>query len=174
MLVTGAAAGTGTFAIQIATALGARVYVTTSSEEKLARCVALGAVGGADWRDPDWHETIRAATGGGVDVALDSAGGDAWDGILRAIRPGRDAGQLRRHGRRLRARSRWRSCTGGSATSTARRWAVRASSRRCSSTSRGDPWRPVIDSTFPLSETAEAFRRLDDPARFGKIVLAIS
>ena len=43
---------------------------------------------GADWRDPDWPRPIREATGGGVDVALDSAGGDAWDGILRALRPG--------------------------------------------------------------------------------------
>ena len=38
----------------------------------------------------------------------------------------------------------------------------------------GDPWRPVIDSTFPLDRTADAFRRLDDPARFGKVVLAVS
>jgi zinc-binding alcohol dehydrogenase/oxidoreductase len=173
VLVTGAAAGTGTFAIQIATALGARVYVTTSSEEKLARCLALGAVGGADWRDPDWPETIRAATGGGVDVAIDSAGGDGWDGILRAIRPG---GTLVNFGDTAGdvaqvpvALVYWeqRSIHGSTMGSPREYAALLEHLAR-------DPWRPVIDSTFPLERTDDAFRRLDDPARFGKVVLAVS
>jgi zinc-binding alcohol dehydrogenase/oxidoreductase len=173
VLVTGAAAGTGTFAIQIATALGARVYVTSSSEEKIARCVELGAVSGANWRDPEWFETIRAATGGGVDVAIDSAGGDAWAGILRAIRPGGTLvnfgdtagdvanvavanvywGQLNIHGTTL---------------GSPREYAALLEHVEL------DRWRPVIDSTFPLDRTDDAFRRIDDPARFGKIVLDVS
>jgi NADPH:quinone reductase-like Zn-dependent oxidoreductase len=173
VLVTGAAAGTGTFAIQIATALGARVYVTSSSAEKIARCVELGAVSGADWRDPNWFETIREATGGGVDVVLDSAGGDAWDGMLRALRPG---GTLVNFGD-----------TAGDFSNVAVALVYYAQLNIHGTTMgsprefaallehlAGDPWRPVIDSTFPLAETAQAFRRLDDPARFGKIVLAVS
>ncbi len=173
VLVTGAAAGTGTFAIQIATALGARVYVTSSSEEKIARCVELGAVSGADWRDPNWFETIREATGGGVDVVLDSAGGDAWDGMLRALRPGGTLvnfgdtagdfanvavalvyyGQLSIHGTTLGSPREFAALLEHVAL---------------------DRWRPVIDSTFPLDRTDDAFRRIDDPARFGKIVLDVS
>ena len=173
MLVTGAAAGTGTFAIQIAAALGARVYVTSSSAEKIARCVELGAVSGADWRDPNWFETIREATGGGVDVVLDSAGGEAWDGMLRALRPG---GTLVNFGD-----------TAGDFSNVAVALVYYAQLNIHGTTMgsprefdallehlAGNPWRPVIDSTFPLAETAEAFRRLDDPARFGKIVLAVS
>jgi NADPH:quinone reductase-like Zn-dependent oxidoreductase len=173
VLVTGAAAGTGTFAIQIARALGARVYVTSSSEEKIARCVEVGAVSGADWRDPSWHETILEATGGGVDVAIDSAGGDSWEGVLKAIRTG---GTLVNFGD-----------TAGDFAQVA---VAEVYYRHLSihGTTMGSPrefvallehleldrWRPVIDSTFPLERTDDAFRRIDDPARFGKIVLAVS
>ncbi len=173
VLVTGAAAGTGTFAIQIATALGARVYVTTSSQEKLAACRALGAVDGVDWRDPSWPDRIRELTGGGVDVALDSAGGDAWEPILRAIR---DGGTLVNFGD-----------TAGD-FSTIPVALIYWAQRSIVGTTLGSPrefadllahvavdrWRPVIDSTFPLERADDAFRRLDDPARFGKIVLEIS
>ena len=173
VLVTGAAAGTGTFAIQIATALGARVYVTTSSSEKLARCKALGALDGVDWRDPAWPDRIRELTGGGVDVALDSAGGDTWDPILRALRPG---GTLVNFGDTAGEFSTipvasvyWEQRSiHGSTMGSPREFATLLEHVAL------DPWRPVIDSTFPLERTDDAFRRLDDPARFGKIVLAIS
>ena len=172
-LVTGAGAGTGTFAIQIATALGAHVYITTSSEVKLAQCRELGALDGVDWRDPAWPDRIRALTGGGADLALDSAGGDQWAPILRAIRPG---GTLVNFGD-----------TAGD-LSTIPVAAVYWEQRSIHGSTMGsprefadllehvarDPWRPVIDSTFPLARTDDAFRRLDDPARFGKIVLEIS
>jgi zinc-binding alcohol dehydrogenase/oxidoreductase len=173
VLVTGAAAGTGTFAIQIAAALGARVYVTTSSDEKLARCRGLGAVDGADWRDPAWPDRIQELTGGGVDVALDSAGGDAWDPILRALRPG---GTLVNFGDTAGEVSKvpvasvyWEQRSiHGTTMGSPREFAALLAHVAL------DRWRPVIDSTFPLERTDDAFRRLDDPARFGKIVLAIS
>lgn len=173
VLVSGAAAGTGTFAIQIAAALGATVYVTTSGEDKLARCIALGAVAGEDWRDPTWPDRLRETTGGGVDVAIDSAGGDAIEQLLRALRPGGTLvnfgdtagdfstipvalvyfGQLNIHGTTMGSPREFDDLLAHVAL---------------------DRWRPVIDSTFPLERTDDAFRRLDDPARFGKIVLAVS
>jgi zinc-binding alcohol dehydrogenase/oxidoreductase len=173
VLVTGAAAGTGTFAIQIATALGARVYVTTSSDQKLARCLELGAVGGADWRDPKWYEIIREANGGGVDVAIDSAGGGSWDPILRALRTG---GTLVNFGDTAGDFSQVpvalvyfsQLSIHGSTMGSPREFAALLEHVEL------DRWRPVIDSTFPLERTADAFRRIDDPARFGKIVLAVS
>ena len=159
--------------IQIATALGARVYVTTSSTEKLARCKALGALDGVDWRDPAWPDRIRELTGDGVDVALDSAGGDTWDPILRALRPG---GTLVNFGDTAGEFSTipvasvyWEQRSiHGSTMGSPREFATLLEHVAL------DPWRPVIDSTFPLERTDDAFRRLDDPARFGKIVLAIS
>jgi NADPH:quinone reductase-like Zn-dependent oxidoreductase len=106
-------------------------------------------------------------------MALDSAGGDTWEAILRALRPG---GILVNFGDTAGEFSTvpvmsvaWeqRSIVGttlGSPREFADLLAHLA----------GDPWRPVIDSAFPLERTDDAFRRLDDPARFGKIVLEIS
>jgi NADPH:quinone reductase-like Zn-dependent oxidoreductase len=170
VLVTGAAAGTGTYLIQIAVALGARVLVTTSSEAKLARCVALGAEGGADRRDDAWPERIRELAGGGVDVVVDSAGAASWPGALRALR---DGGTLVNFG----------DTAGEAATVDVGR--IFFGQLSIHGTTMGSPgefaaflahvaedrWRPVIDSTFPLAKTAAAFRRLDDPERFGKIVV---
>jgi zinc-binding alcohol dehydrogenase/oxidoreductase len=173
VLVTGAAAGTGTAAIQIAAALGARVLVTTSSEAKLARCLELGASGGADWRDEGWPDVIRAVASGGVDVAIDSAGAASWPGILSALRDGGTLvnfgdtagdvatvdvgriywGQLSIHGTTLGSPREFASLLDHVAT---------------------DAWRPVIDVVLPLARAADAFRRLDEPERFGNIVLEVS
>ncbi len=74
VLIHGGAGGIGTFAIQYATALGARVMVTAGSPEKLALCRDLGAETAVDYHD-DWPTIIREATDGrGVDVILDVMG----------------------------------------------------------------------------------------------------
>jgi NADPH:quinone reductase-like Zn-dependent oxidoreductase len=69
ILVPGAGGGVATFAVQIAHALGARVLVTSSSEEKLERARGLGAHDGADYRDDNWPERLAP-----VDAVIDSAG----------------------------------------------------------------------------------------------------
>ena len=79
ILVPGAGGGVTTFAIQMGTALGARMLTTTSSPDKLERALALGAVGGADYRDADWPTRV-----GPVDAVIDSVGGATWRGALRA------------------------------------------------------------------------------------------
>jgi zinc-binding alcohol dehydrogenase/oxidoreductase len=170
VLVTGAAAGTGVFAVQIAQALGARVLVTTSSAAKLQRLVALGASGGCDWRDETWPDTIRSLAGGGVDVAIDSAGAGSWPGILRALR---DGGTLVNFGdtagdaasvdvgtvffRHLSIH--------GTTLGSPREFAAFLAHAEASS------WRPVIDATFPLAACRDAHERLDDPDRLGKVIL---
>jgi zinc-binding alcohol dehydrogenase/oxidoreductase len=173
VLITGAAAGTGVFAIQIASALGARVLVTTSSQSKLDRCTALGAAGGADWRDPDWPRRIREFAGGGVDLVIDSAGAATWPGAIEVLR---DGGTLVGFG----------DTAGDTATLAVMDVVFRQLSVH--GTTLGsprefaalldhvapDPWRPVIDSVYPLADTAAAFRRLEDPERFGKVVLEVA
>ena len=172
VLVTGAGSGVASFAIQIATALGARVFVTSSAQDKLERAQALGAVGGVSYREPDWPERIVSLAGGELDAAIDSYGGPSWEGALRALRTG---GTLVSFGD-----------TSGPATTltTAEvywRW------RTVRGTSMGSPreyramldhvasatWRPEIDSVFALDELDAAARRLDAPDRFGKVVLRI-
>jgi NADPH:quinone reductase-like Zn-dependent oxidoreductase len=88
VLVTGAGSGVATFATQIAVARGARVYVTSSTEEKLERARSLGAAGGVSYRDADWPQRLRELAGGGLDAAIDSYGGPSWEGALQSLRNG--------------------------------------------------------------------------------------
>jgi NADPH:quinone reductase-like Zn-dependent oxidoreductase len=75
LLVHGGAGGIGTFAIQLASALGARVITTAGSEEKLEVCRSLGADLAISYREQDFVEEVRRATdGGGADVVLDNMG----------------------------------------------------------------------------------------------------
>ena len=168
VLVPGAGGGAAAFAVQIAAALGARVLVTSSSEEKLARARSLGAAGGADYRDPAWAEGI-----GPVDVVVDGVGGeDVWSGALACLaRGGRlinFADTAGDHGRVLLSRlflehQRIIGTTVGSPRD------FDALLAHCGEVS----WRPVVDSVFPLREAAAAHERLDAPDRFGKVVIAI-
>ncbi len=167
VLVPGAGGGVAVFAIQIASALGARVLVTTSGDEKLERARSLGAEGGADYRAPDWPERVAP-----VDVIVDSVGGAVWAGAFRALAPG---GRLVVFGDTDGERGeveiaqlffkhiRIQGTTLGSPRE------FDALLAHCAEAS----WRPVIDSVFPLAQAGEAHRRLDAPERFGKIVLSI-
>ena len=75
LLVHGGAGGIGTMAIQVAHALGARVYATAGSAEKLALCRELGADVAISYRDEDFVEVVkRESDGHGADVVLDNMG----------------------------------------------------------------------------------------------------
>jgi putative PIG3 family NAD(P)H quinone oxidoreductase len=74
-LVHGGAGGIGTFAIQLASALGAQVITTAGSAEKLETCTTLGADVAINYRETDFVEAVRSATDGhGADVILDNMG----------------------------------------------------------------------------------------------------
>jgi len=76
-LVQGGSSGIGVAAIQLAHALGSRVYATAGSAEKCAACVSLGAQRAINYRTEDFVAVLKAETGGrGVDVILDMIGGD--------------------------------------------------------------------------------------------------
>jgi NADPH2:quinone reductase len=77
LLVQGGTSGIGVTAIQMATALGNRVFATAGSDEKVAACVRLGAEKAFNYKTQDWVAEVRTATGNkGVDVILDMVGGD--------------------------------------------------------------------------------------------------
>jgi NADPH:quinone reductase-like Zn-dependent oxidoreductase len=82
--------GVSVFAIQIASALGARVIATSSSDEKLAVAKDLGATDLINYRTtPDWAaEVLRLTDGKGVDVVIDVAGGDGVNDSVRAAKAG--------------------------------------------------------------------------------------
>ncbi len=168
VLVPGAGGGAAAFAVQIAAALGARVLVTSSSEQKLERARSLGAAGGTDYREPGWPERI-----GPVDLVVDSVGGeDVWTGALSCLRRGgrlvNFADTAGDYGRVLLAR-------------------LFLEHQRIIGTTLGSPrefdsllahcgestWRPVVDSVFPLAHARSAHERLDAADRFGKVVLVV-
>ena len=165
VLVTGAGGGAATFLVQIARALGAEVTVTSSSDHKIARSIELGAAHGVRYTDPGWPAQV-----GEVDLVVDSAGAPAWPGALDCLRRG---GTLVSFGR-----------TGGVSTELEiprlfyGQWNLLG-------TTMGSPrefdqllahvrqarWRPVVDSVYPLDDAAAAHARLEQPDRFGKVVL---
>jgi zinc-binding alcohol dehydrogenase/oxidoreductase len=167
ILVAGAGGGVATFLIQIAKALGARVLVTTRSQEKLERARELGADGGTLYTDDDWAAQVAP-----VDAIADSIGAPVWERSFEALRPG---GRLVNFGDTARA------------TAEIQLSPLYFGYFRIQGTTMGSPrefdallqhveraeWRPVIDSVFPLREAAAAHARLEDPDRFGKVVLSV-
>jgi NADPH2:quinone reductase len=88
VLVLGASGTTGSTAIDVARALGARVLACASTESKRAHCRELGADLAIDYTDPDWKKAVKDATGGqGVDIVFDPIGGDFAESALRAMAP---------------------------------------------------------------------------------------
>ncbi|MFQ5786059.1 MAG: NAD(P)H-quinone oxidoreductase [Alphaproteobacteria bacterium] len=182
-LVHGGSSGIGTTAIQIAAARGARVFATAGSAEKCAACERLGAERAINYREEDFVEVVKQATGGaGVDVILDMVGGDYIARDIKALRP---------DGRLV-----FISFLGGSRVEIdflplmLKRITVSGSTLRPRSIEfkgviadelRAEVWplldagriAPVIDSTFPLADAAEAHRRLEAGAHIGKIVLTV-
>lgn len=167
ILVPGVGGGVATFAVEIAAALGACVVVTSGTEAKIERARRLGAERGLVYHDPDWPEKL-----GPVDAVVDSVGAPVWDGALRALRPG---GILVNFGDTARDDASVELAT------------LYFKYLRIQGTTMGSPrefdallehaasatWRPIVDSVFPLRDAARAHERLEEPGRFGKVVLAI-
>jgi NADPH:quinone reductase-like Zn-dependent oxidoreductase len=86
LLVLGAGGGVATMAVSLAAAAGCRVFVTSSSDEKIARACELGAVDGVLYGDPGWPDAAKKLTPDGFDVVLDSVG--TWSQSLSTLRPG--------------------------------------------------------------------------------------
>jgi NADPH:quinone reductase-like Zn-dependent oxidoreductase len=171
ILVTGAGSGVATFAVQIAVALGATVFATTSSEGKARRLEELGVAQVFLYGEPDWHEQVKRAAGGGLDAVIDSYGADGWAKGLKALRVGGtfvtfgDTGSAEATVEIADVYWQWRSIVGTSMGSPEEFRAMLAHVETAS-------WRPVIDSVFRLDRIAEAAHRLaSEPDRFGKIVL---
>ena len=87
VLITGIGGGVALYALQFAVAKGAEVYVTSSSPDKLEKAKKLGASGGFNYKDENWEKEAASATGG-VNVVIDSAGGDAINNYLKIVKPG--------------------------------------------------------------------------------------
>jgi len=86
LLVLAAAGGVGLATVQLGRALGLRVLAAAGGADKCALCLEHGAEQAFDYRDPDWPDQVKAATGGrGVDAVLDPVGGDYTGQALRLL-----------------------------------------------------------------------------------------
>lgn len=88
LLVLGASGTTGSTAIEIGKAMGAKVIACASTEQKRARCLAAGADLAIDYTQADWRNAVKAASGRGVNVVYDPVGGEMTEAALRLMAPG--------------------------------------------------------------------------------------
>lgn len=84
VLVPGVGGGVATLAVQIASALGAEVVVTSGSEEKIEHAQELGAVGGVSYRQDGWQAQLKELVGS-VDVVIDTIGGPFFKEFIRLL-----------------------------------------------------------------------------------------
>lgn len=163
--------GVSLFAVQLAAASGAKVIVTSSSDEKIAQAIALGATHGINRSTtPDWHTAVLALTDGrGADHILEMAGGDNLGRSLQAVVPG---GRVSIIG--LLESDELRTPIMPLLGSRASIVAVAVGPRRALEDLvrmvEHHGIEPVIDATYPLDQVPQAFAHLNRGA-FGKVVV---
>ena len=179
-LVHGGASGIGTTAIQLARALGARVFTTAGSDEKARTCEALGAERAFNYRTEDWAAAIKDL--GGANLILDMVGGPY---LPRNIRSLSDDGRLIQiaflQGPKVELNFSEVMIRRLTITGSTLRPQTDATKARIAQEVETNIWpmiaagrfAPVMDSEFPLEDAAEAHRRLESSGHTGKIVLKV-
>ena len=176
VLVTGIGGGVALFVLQFAVAAGAEVWVTSGSDEKIAKAIALGAKGGVNYKDANWAKNLIAATGddrsGYFNVIIDSAGGASFaklidvatagasicffggtTGNITDIVPGKVFfKQLNIYGSTMGTEAEFADMVNFLAEHKIE---------------------PIVDKVFALEEIETALQHMDSGAQFGKIVLKV-
>jgi NADPH2:quinone reductase len=183
LLVQGGSSGIGVTAIQMAHALGHRVFATAGTPEKCAACERLGAARAINYKTEDFVAVVKEANGGrGVDVILDMVGGDYIPRELDALA---DDGRLV-----FIAFLGGAKATVNFASVLLRRLTISGSTLRprpvefkaaIARQLRARVWpliesgkiKPVIHATFPLADAARAHALMESGAHVGKIVLTV-
>lgn len=166
--------GVSIFALQLARAVGATVFATTSSAAKATRLTEMGAAAVVNYRDePEWGKRIRELSGGrGIDCVVEVGGPGTINQSLRAValggeiasigflsidNPGIDFFSLKL------TSATFRNITVGD------RNGLEAMSRAISAAKL----KPIISKTFPFAGARDAFEYLDSGEHFGKVVIRV-
>jgi zinc-binding alcohol dehydrogenase/oxidoreductase len=171
VLIVGAGAGTGTFAIQFAVAAGCQVFVTSGSGEKIERTRHLGAAAGVNYKAQDWAEELQHMAGG-FDVIIDSALGKDFAKLPDLCNPG--------------ARIVYFGATAGNIPELNPR-TLFSKQIQLLGTMMGSPDDfkamlqlvndhqivPIVDEIFPLANTQKAVDKMGSSSQFGKLVISI-
>jgi zinc-binding alcohol dehydrogenase/oxidoreductase len=171
VLITGIGGGAALWALQFAVAYKARVYVTSGSDEKIARAKELGALSGFNYKNPLWAEQAQKEAGG-FDIIIDTAGGPEFGKFIdlampgaRIVNFGRTAGNITE----ISTRSLYSKQISIFGTTMGTRDEFLSMLHFLESRNI----KPVMDKTFPLVQINEAFERMGNSNQFGKIILEI-
>src|ERR687894_653535 len=171
VVVPGVGGGVATFMVQIAAAFGARVFVTSGSDEKIEKAKGLGAEGGVNYNSEDWSKELKSMAGG-VDLSVDHVGGEAFNALVSLAKPG---------GRIV--------VFGATAGPTPKVMTIRVALKHLDvlGTAMGTSeefgamldlyaehgMRPKVNETFVLDDTASALHLMEEGSGIGKIVLDV-
>lgn len=169
ILITGIGGGAAMFALSFAVSSGADVYVTSGDDKKISKAIALGAKGGANYKENDWSSALRKMTDG-FDVIVDSAAGDDFLKLTELANPGcrivlfgRTAGNIASLNP---ATIFWKQLSIHGTTMgndhEFKKMVDLVSSRSL---------KPVIDSVYPAKHIDLAFEKMDRGEQFGKIII---
>ncbi|MER7461859.1 NAD(P)H-quinone oxidoreductase [Streptomyces sp. NPDC097981] len=181
VLVHGGSSGIGTMAIQLAKAVGATVAVTAGGPEKLSRCKELGADILIDYREQDFVEELRAATGGaGADVILDIMGAKYLARNLDALAVNGRLAVIGLQGG-VKAELNLGALLAKRAAITATSLRARPPAEKAAIVAavREHVWplveagrvRPVVHATVPMRDAAGAHRTMESSTHVGKLLL---
>lgn len=167
--------GVSTFALQFAVAAGARVIVTSSSDDKLERALALGAREGINYKvQPEWAQRVLQLTGGhGADLVVDVGGKSTLEQSVNSLADGGTLavvgglsgydGSIPAWGLLMRAASAQAVFVGS-----------RADYLRMLAFMKAHRLHPLIERIYPLEEYEEALKLMATGKFTGKIVLELS
>ena len=171
IVVPGIGSGVATFVVQLAVGLGAHVFVTSGSDEKIEKAKELGAEGGVNYNSEDWSRELKSMTGG-VDLSVDHVGGEAFDAMVSLAKPG---SRIVTYG----------ATAGPKVTVVMPRIFLKHLTVLGTAMGTNEEFgamldlyaehglRPTINETFPLEEVAAAMERMEEGAGMGKIVLDV-
>ena len=172
VMIVGIGGGVAVACLQLAKLIGARAFVTSSSDAKIARAIELGAAGGVNYTKDKVAKAILEMSGGGVDMVIDSVGAASWADSLKSLRRG---GRLVTCG----------ATSGSNPPADLQRVFIRQLEIYGSTGGSIGEFRqlldvfarglvkPEIDSTFKMSDIRNAFDRLHAGAQFGKVSLVV-
>lgn len=168
VLISGVGGGVAQFAFLFALSVGAKVWVTSGSNEKISKCVELGAQDGFNYKEEDLTKKARSA--GGFDIVIDSAGGNQINDFVKLMKP---AGRVVFYGATNGLPEKidlfkmfWNQITlQGSTMGNDKEFEsmVKFISKH--------KIEPIIDSVRPFEEAVSAFDTMKEGKQFGKLVL---
>lgn len=164
--------GMSVFALQLAKAAGAKVYATTSSDEKAARLKSMGAEAVINYKtDERWGKTINRLTGGGVDHVLDVGGGSTMKQSIEAVAVGGHIASIGILGGGRKGEITFPKLFFKQLKMTGLAVGSRAMQKEMTEAINVSGMKPIIDRSFGFDQLAEAFRYQASGKHFGKIVL---